>query len=473
MMVLLVLQRPGLTLGYTQSRHSIEHYTSKYLTTGISDPSLHGDVNLTYNDYNITDGISISSSTSSNEVVGFSYDDVGKINIRLKDKNWAFVDWDDTPLNCISKKNSYGEDIEAPAYICGDINATFIPEHLEVSGITLKNHRDGSFTYLSTDLNMSSHIGLTIEAKNANDEITQNFKTGTEYYENSVSITMALTASPSPHPNNATIVKHAIPTAALLGFGGTDSNGSVDDNGTINIPTTETDLSKKLMFNFTRNRTVAVNPFDYNGSDVNITVQTTYNGTADEGSVILSDNAVGTGKANFIYAKAKASKDFYPNITTSSIKTNVMVQVYCDKWPATAAQCPGIDLVNGVTNDNHWWLSWNHNETLGDGNITLNTPPTKVSGGGSNNPTVTTDVTIITQGADNNITLTRGGLTVPMTVSIQVDKTNPTDTNSWLLPPTDTLYGGEFIGNSTWTGHGKTGHVVDSNASKKNNRLGW
>ena len=70
-------------------------------------------------------------------------------------------------------------------------------------------------------------------------------------------------------------------------------------------------------------------------------------------------------------------------------------------------------------------------------------------------------------------------------MTIDLDTTNPTDTNTWLiynptspLPPIETLPSPfeqvEFIGNSNWTGEGETGNVVGSGASRKiNKRLGW
>jgi len=455
------------TTAYTQPNNSIESNATKYLNDGTASALLHGTASLTYNDYNITDGISVSTSTASNEVVGISYDDVGRVSIQLADKNWAAADNDDTPKNCATPDVGT---IEAHLYICGDINVTYIPDHFTVNNITLGDHRAGSFTYLSNDLNMSAHVGVTVQAKNSADNITQNFSAN--LYENPIGINMNLTAN--PHPTNNNKIENNITTAAL-GFGG------IDANGTHTIATTETNVSQQLMFNFERTNNAPVNPFDYNVTDINISVQSEYTGTAPDSPVTIRGSAVGTGanQSHFFYGRTKASKELYNNVDSSSKNTPILLQVYCNSWPAVCPQLANITYLN--TSDNDWKINQDHNASKDDGNITLTSPPAKLSGGSGNAPTVTTTVDIITLGKNDAITVNRGGTDdLPMTLGINLN-TVGLNTSSWLIynpsnPTSDPIpfYRVKFIGTSGWTGFGNTGNVVDANASKKiHNRLGW
>jgi hypothetical protein len=146
-----------------------------------------------------------------------------------------------------------------------------------------------------------------------------------------------------------------------------------------------------------------------------------------------------------------------------------MVEVYCDRWPASAANCPGVDITNGQTSDNRWFLSTAHNQTNNDGNITLT-----ADNGGS----VTSPVNITSGGINSNVTVSiPSNTTRPVTVNM----TFATGSNGWLiynpnspsLDP-DPFYKVRFIGTADWAGYGKTGHVLDTNAStKKNRRLNW
>jgi hypothetical protein len=173
----------------------------------------------------------------------------------------------------------------------------------------------------------------------------------------------------------------------------------------------------------------------------------------------------------FLYARAKSSLYFYDNVTSSSIQTPIMVQVYCNQWPASSTNCPSVDIFNGSTNEAQWFLSTDHNMTSGDGNITLSATngsihPTRVSINDANN------------GIDNVITVSGNA---PDIVNIDFDTTNPTDTNTWLIYNKDSdsipspFYKVRFIhSGGDWTGYGKTGHVVgDDINTKRIKRLEW
>jgi hypothetical protein len=477
----------GATSGtYTIADHNwaadLGANTTKYFKNNTIDTAglLHGtaEVNTSVTAYSLG-GLSSDSNTSvpslAEAVIPMSYDDVGKINLQLYDRVWAAVDNDDTSMDC--------NDSHAHTYICSDKNVTFIPHHFNVENTRLRNHGDSTLTYLSNDLNMSAHIDANISARNANNGITQNFRQGSLYYENPVSIDLNVTdwnatlvSSLAPYVsrhilNNAKNI-HDIPTAQLLGF------GLPDANGTHTIPWNESNASQQLMFNYARENNATVNPFVVPGSDVNITVSSRYTGTAPEGNAEINGTALADANATFVFGRAKPSSDFYEDITNGSVNTPISIVVYCGLLQAQCATL-GIDTLNGQTNESDWWLSTGHNETRGDGNIKLLSPPTVTEGAGA--PTVTTDVTVITNGQDNDINVTSNATALPMAVQILLNTTTPTDTNTWLIynENNDILnpnpfYKVRFIGQSGWAGHGDTGHVVDSNVSAKHNkRLGW
>ena len=475
------------TTNYNQIKNNLDINQTLYLSDDTVDTAnlLHGTVTFGSSDYNITNGLSVAAGTASNEVVGVTFDDVAKVNIRIEDQIWTFVDRDDTPLDCTSTVNSYGLSIEGSAYICGDVNTTFIPEHFNVTDIHLNNHAQTTFTYLSNDLNMSAHVDVTISAMNANDVVTQNFTQGNGFYENPVSVDLNVTEwkpASSLHPWGNNVIIKDIPTAQLLGF------GSPDANGTHMIPWNESNATQKIMFNYERLINQTVNPFDVNGTELNITVVSTYTGTAPEGTAVIDGDGVGDRNATFQYARTRSSKFFYDDITDPSAITPIFIDVYCDLGPAS---CFGlnVDTINGQTNEFNWWLSWNHSRSRNDGNITLEIGGV-IEGAGSPTVSAPPKPNIDSSGgADQTVTVTANATTLPMTVEIDLvtDNTLTNYTNSWLIynsavvfaTPADTIppdpfYKVRFIGTSGWAGHGKTGHVVDSNASiKKNRRLGW
>jgi len=468
---------------YNQTKSNLQLYQRLILNDGTEDnasnPKLNGTLTYGSSDFAFDDGISADAS-GNHEVVGVSFNDVAKVTIGFRDTDWASVDTDDTPSDCTGGLFSNGlTNLTVPEgmSICGEENTKFIPHHFKVDNIHLRNHKDGNFTYLSNDLNMSAHIDVDISAVNANNVITQNFKQGSLYYENPVSVDLNVTdwnaSSSNKHPlGNAVIVKD-IPTASNLGFGGSDANG------THGIAWNDSNATQQLMFNYTRQNQQAVNPFDINGTDINITVTSRYpvTGTTTAGNTAdINGSGIGDRNATFQFARAKSSQPFYNDTTTNSRNTPISVVVYCDKWPASATNCPNVDL-SLQSSEAYWWRSSGHNENSGDGNITLQVGTITPSGSAH----VDTDVSILSDGTDSSIDVTRDSGSLPMTVDIDLDTSNPTDTNSWIIYNKDfdsipsPFYQVRFIGTSLgWTGYGKTGHVVgDDINKKKTRRLEW
>ncbi|MGC9351488.1 MAG: hypothetical protein ACP5D3_05825, partial [Sulfurovum sp.] len=223
---------------------------------------------------------------------------------------------------------------------------------------------------------------------------------------------------------------------------------------------------------YQRNNNEPVNPFVLPGSDINISVASTYQNKESGATRTVTGSGVGGADSNatFYFGRAKASQDFY-DVKGTVADTPITVQVYCDVFP-TCPLLPDNIQTEGQTDLSHWWLSLNHNEASGDGNITLENPPAVALGSGSGS--VDTDVNII-NGVDNTIQVTHSG-SLPTTYDI-----NLTTTNSWLIYNADSpsadpnpFYKVRFTGDSGWAGVGATGYVLDINASTTNTkRLNW
>ncbi|MFT7878752.1 MAG: hypothetical protein ABXS91_00005 [Sulfurimonas sp.] len=459
-------------------------------TNGTVDTNntLHGTLSFSNNNFEFVNGISRDrDDNTQTEVVGITFTDVGKVNIILEDRQWASVDSDDTPEGCHGGTftNVQGALLDIPdgAYICGEQNATFIPAYFDVTGITLRNHNnEGNFTYLSNDPTMSAHVGATITARNSQGAITQNFREGALFYENPVSVHLNVTdwnaSLQNRHPLDNDVDSRDIQNPTLLGFGGTD-----DSNGTHTISS----ASQSLLFNYQRNNNQPVNPFDVPGSDINISVASSYKNNTKT----VTGSGVGSAASNvtFYFGRTKASKEFYEDITGDSVDTPVAVYVYCNTQETSYAWCDDhrIDTVFGQTSIPHWWLNTAHKNSL-DGSVTLNattplegngTPKLENTGSGE----VTTLLINAQQGIDNNITVIGHSTKIqrPMTIGINLDTSPSTDTAPWLIynrddpyNPPSPFYKVRFINTAGWTGVGKTGFVLQSNASnRKNKRLDW
>ncbi|UFH58808.1 hypothetical protein [Sulfurovum mangrovi] len=449
--------------------------------------TLHGTLGFNDNNFEFVNGISTSrTNPAETQSVGISFSDVGRVQILLQDTQWANLDSDDTPQSCnggaLTNEKGTLLDIPDGAYICGDQNATFIPAYFDVTGITLRDHNnEGNFTYLSNDLNMSAQVGATIVARNTQGAITENFREGAGFYENPVSVTLGITdwnaSSQNRHPLNNDVNSRAIPNEVLLGFGGAD-----EANGTHTI----SDAGKSLIFNYQRNNNQPVNPFRVPGSDINISVSSTYTSSTKNQSVVTGNGVGGEdSSATFHFGRAKASKEFY-DLKGTTANTPVAVYVYCNTAEKSYTWCDDhhIDVLFGTTDLNNWWLSRDHNEALGDGNIMLQGSPEVALGSGS--ATVSSNLTLV-NGQDTTVTVQHNSGSLPVTYNIQLETGNTAATpsapvtDSWLVYNPDSLlldpdpfYKVRFTGDSGWAGVGDTGHVLDFNASTIDaKRLNW
>jgi len=431
----------------------------------------------------------------------FKFNDIGNIEFSMHESvgtEFAKVDANDT------------SDTQR---LIEDFNATFtvIPDHFDIN-VTLTDHNGpNNLTYLH-DINlyddednytMAADLDMHIKAVGEDSNITHNYTE--QCYAKATKLTLGLDGTDIIFPTNA-----PVPLKSFLYYNPVEDNGSADSGessytlpapsgNTIALPTLPientvssfpenapdgngtTHIEYKL--NFDRKTHLVVNPVQMKLADVNMTEE---DATMIPSNLVTGETGTLTGQqANFYYARTRATKFFYEDISAATVNTPIVIDLYCDLG-FTACGALGINTVSGQTNEMNWWLSLGHNTTgNNDGNITLKKGA--VTEGSSTDWSVTSNVNITANAKDPNIVVNRGTApTLPLTVKIdlETDTSLPLYTNKWLIynPDTDAilqappspLYKVRFIGTSGWAGHGDTRHVVDSNAStKKNRRLEW
>lgn len=323
-------------------------------------PEMYGTSSFAASDFNISNGLSKKAGILSNEVVGLSFDDVGKINISIKDQQWSAVDInnaiDPTAHDCSANG----------AYACGDKNVTFIPEHFDFSelNITNNNGNPGSFTYIANEVDkMAGRIQTKIRAMNKNSAVTHNFNQ-TPLWENPITVVPVISKPTYLYPDaNETNI-----TNTLVGFGiGTDANG------TKTIAWNETNTSKYLRFNFRRDTNQTANAFKVVGTDLNISIVSTYIDGAKQADI--NGSRLGTGANDLPYvdvSPADGNSTFvYGRIIPRDVRVFGSVGFSANAWYEIYSS-PTLNATNmpASKNESMWYTNTFHTDNI-DGNGTV------------------------------------------------------------------------------------------------------
>ena len=287
-------------LGYADATIT-DYNTSISLIKALNDPTKICSVT----DGNLTDesNISITGATFNDSVSTLTnarFNDIGVYNLNLKDTTWTATD---QSLDCIPDSNSTilsGITGKVGCNIENNTTITVTPDHFDVNG-TLSNFDGKTFTYLSTDLNMSAQLDLNITAKSANNTVLRNYD-DTCYAKNT---DLALVHSSVPNPLTKILYSEelsAVNTNVLKGIPWTLSLNSVlFNNGSV---------TPSIHLNFDRNETKPLNPFDFNITSATATDADTITGTG-----------VPLGDTTFIFGRARAY-----DITTNTSPVNVPIE---------------------------------------------------------------------------------------------------------------------------------------------------
>lgn len=340
--------------------------TTKYMKNDEANASMMGTAAFAAGGFDMQNGVSAKAGVTG-EIAGLSFSDVGKININIQDQNWSAVDNDDTPMNCDANGT----------YVCGDANVTFIPHHFNFSGLGISNN-DGStasFTYLANEVSqMSGRINVQMQARNKAGAITSNFS-AFPLWENPVTVVPVVTKSTYLYPDaNETNI----------------SNQSVGFSfGAKTIAWDEDNASQYLRFNFRRDINLPQNPFDVNGSDLNISMTSRYtdgvkvadiNGSRlSSGTNVLPFTVVSPadGNSTFVYGRI-IPRDVRVFGANKSFSANGWYEVY-------NASILGGAALQASRNEAMWYINALHSDVPatydGDANVTfVNTTSVNIGG---------------------------------------------------------------------------------------------
>lgn len=337
-------------------------------STAVAGLALFGNLEWNESDFNMSNGISLDTVTGANEVAGITFDDVGKVRMELRDMNWAAVDINDV--------NGLGDPTLSDCslnggYICADQNVTFIPHRFDFAdlNITDNNGNPGTFTYIANEVDlMAARIHTKMRALNKDGNVTRNFAQFPRW-ENSVTVTPVVqipaTKYRFPSTNIAAVVTDANETIInnlAIGFA-TDG----DDNGTKTVAWDETNTSQYLRFNFPRehNATILPLPFDVNGSELNITIASSYvdPDTAHTANIRGDRNETAEMMAHFVYGRLIPR-----DVRVFGTNVNAIATAWYE-----VNQSPDI---NGTAlppskNDSQWYINTLHVDLSdGDGQVT-------------------------------------------------------------------------------------------------------
>ncbi|MFA5216459.1 LamG-like jellyroll fold domain-containing protein [Sulfuricurvum sp.] len=354
------------------------------------------DVNISEHNVSCTQGIFTATATPASfsffngtTTVTTHYSEVGILDINISDlskpctSRFAHVDCNDANV-----AGYYNSTIDLPIGFAQK-SITVTPHHFDVIA-ALSNAVTG-FTYLSTDLNMSADLNITVTAQTEGNTTTKNYNTLCYAQPTNYSIQyLPLSIAPSGNLANLnyfetnTSTSSSVATVATAfnlnnlpnSIFGTDINGSAKLN---------------IKINFDRSSSKPVNPFDLNIASV----------IATDSSVSGNDSA-GIGNATFIYGRV------HPYDITNNVgyaPNPVEFEVY-----STASN--GY-YVNGMPqNVLHWYRNTNHSSNIGG----------SVRAGGFS-------------AGLNDINVSPGSFqngTQIVTVTSSVDQTVHLDINSWL-----------------------------------------
>lgn len=438
------------TLNYNQTKANMGVNESNVTAKDGSATVLSGVVTFASTDFNMSNGVSLYG--GANEVVGIKFSDVGKVNVKVTDKNWAAIDVDDTPESCDADGT----------WICGEKNVTFIPHHFEIKDINMTNvdGLPGNYTYIAnlddanqSTFNMAAKIQTTVVAQNESNVTTVNFQDGAAYYENPVMVDSNVTHSFHGEANTTTVA------AALLGFSGGEKQLAWDD----------TNLSAVLRFNFLRETNTSVNPFVVTAADMNLSTSSIYTQTAVTGydataDINGSEAGFGDGNATMIYGRTNGPRQRF---TGNSGTAFIYHEAFCYGTDSKGISCSKALLPNGVasrtTNDPRWFTNTLHTTPYGIvGTITQKGAASLVT----NSAGVTADTLGVA-----TVPLVYSGTTFPYKATMENNASAWLIYNKYDINDVNNEFEVEFgDSNSSWAGQHETDTNTRKSASDKTNR---
>lgn len=270
--------------------------------------------------------------------------DIGEWNISIKEINgneFAKVDANDTSneLRFISSSNKI---------------ITIIPNSFELNTILKNSNTLNNFTYLNDDLTQSADLNITLKALKWDNSLAKNYTKSCYAKDFNLSIDYnSLNVTPN---NSLRYIKYKIVQL--------DKNISLDINSIPILTTLDASLFKdeakgissfQIKFNFDRDKTKVVNPFNFKTTHINI-IDTD----------LINVDEYKEQNTTFIYARTHSARQSFINTTGLS---KIYFEVYCygdscDKELLKDTTSPHLKY----THDIRWFINENHNP-LYDGEV--------------------------------------------------------------------------------------------------------
>lgn len=276
--------------------------------------------------------------------VGAVYEEVGQVNIRLQEINgseFAKVDRDDTLSDSVRLIEPY------------EANLTFFPHHFTINAVLKDFDTDTNFTYLSQDLNLSAKMDLTIEAENEQNETTRNYVYDCYAKDLDINITHSPVKSTNlstllyilNDANDTNLSENKIAKDEAVSFvydsiNFSTVNSRVDENGTTVLT---------LFFNFDRNASKPVNPYELNMTDINVT----------DGHVGSDEYEKMEGNVTFYYGRLRVDD-------VETTKRNITHRYILEVYDSNESD-PSVD---GMRREGLFWWFNDKDQKSVEGNIT-------------------------------------------------------------------------------------------------------
>ncbi len=213
------------------------------------------------------------------------YAEAGVLDVNISDRSFPCTARF-TRIDCDDANVSDGSAFSADLLPIGSAHAqvTFKPHRFDINA-TLGNFNGGEFTYLSNDLNMSAQLDANITAKNAEGNVTRNYRAGC--YAKTAAGQFSYSTLPSALGR---VFYYEL-------YGGEEGNVTKPSPVTFALSPerfVQGSAVLKLGINFDRSRSVALNPFDFNLSTLGVE-----DTDGVEGSTLPS------GTATFVYGRVR------------------------------------------------------------------------------------------------------------------------------------------------------------------------
>ncbi|NOZ89673.1 MAG: hypothetical protein GXO60_00145 [Epsilonproteobacteria bacterium] len=439
--------------------------------------------------------------------------EVGRYRLGFIDSNWAKVDSDKGDCDINSSISSANGNIKSGCNTASnpDINLTFYPDHFDVDMNiqNLPNSSHNDFIYMSEINSTFNSVAIAyqgeITAKSEDNMTTKNFVGG--YMAQDTLFDLDVTTLSDSGTNQPVTTTKGTPVefVRVIKFNNdmsviVDRNSTFANIPTINIPKDKFENDKNgtveldIRYNINKNLSETINPVQitFHKIDTNSTDSYSISNGRDETNPYIPKGYQNLGDTvrNFYFAQVAPDKSKFPRVhfvQTDKVRTPMQVEIFCGE-NATLQFCHDTNLMSHTKIESSpraetgWYISIDHNATV-DGAVNLLVPD-DINPNVLQFSTVTTPTfpilfengrngTIITKFPDPTGTKRYRVDIFPEPPLKFYDGNKPVKLGISKGNPDYTVEGTEN-NDSTWTGIGKTGRVLEMKSnSESTHKMDW